>query len=278
MSALKLEDVLARADILPALPQVVRHILDTLRDERANAELLAERIGSDPAVVARLLAAANASAYGLAGHVDSLRQAILLLGIEKVRAITLATAIVDRYHSAPPFDAQRLWLHSLGVAVCAREIAIHADLDAESAFTAGLLHDIGQLLLFAVEPAAYAETLGAKGRQDIGTVDAEHACLGVDHAEVGAALARRWSLPEPIVLAIGGHHAPEALPDHELADVVHVAEVLSHALDLGGAPDNLVPELSELACARLGIEWDEFAARFPEIDARFDCICLMLGL
>ncbi|MDK9724427.1 MAG: HDOD domain-containing protein [Sterolibacteriaceae bacterium MAG5] len=278
MSALKLEDVLARADILPALPQVVRHILDTLRDERANAELLAERIGSDPAVVARLLAAANASAYGLAGHVDSLRQAVLLLGIEKVRAITLATAIVDRYHSAPPFDAQRLWLHSLGVAVCAREIAIHAGLDAESAFTAGLLHDIGQLLLFAVEPAAYAETLGAKGRLDISTVDAEHSCLGLDHAAVGAALARHWSLPEAIVLAIGGHHAPEALPDHELADVVHVAEVLSHALDLGGAPDNLVPELSELACARLGIEWDEFAARFPEIDARFDCICLMLGL
>lgn len=278
MSAMRLEEVLARADVLPALPQVVRHILDSLKDERANAELLAERIGSDPAIVARLLAAANASAYGLVGHVDSVRQAVLLLGIEKVKAITLATAIVDRYKAAPPFDAQRLWLHSLGVAVCAREIALHAGLDAETAFTAGLLHDIGQLLLFAVDPVAYGKTLGRKDELDICTVDAEHSCLGLDHAEVGAALARHWSLPEPIVLAIAGHHAPDQLPDHELADVIHVAEVLSHGLDLGGGPDNRVPELSEMACARLGIEWHEFATHFPEIDARFDCICLMLGL
>ncbi len=259
MSALKLEDVLARADILPALPQVVRHILDTLRDERANADLLAERIGSDPAVVARLLAAANASAYGLAGHVDSLRQAILLLGIEKVRAITLATAIVDRYHSAPPFDAQRLWLHSLGVAVCAREIAAHAGLDAESAFTAGLLHDIGQLLLFAVEPAAYAETLGAKGRQDIGTIDAEHSCLGVDHAEVGAALAH--AVP-PFVVRVGLFVNAEPAVVRET-----LAEVPLELLQFHGDEDEAYcrqfrrPYI-KAARMRPGLDLVEFARRF----------------
>jgi putative nucleotidyltransferase with HDIG domain len=274
-----LEQVLARADALPALPDIVARILEMLGDEEINAETLSHHIVSDPAVVARLLAAANASAIGASGRVDSVRQAIMLLGVGRVRDITLATAIIDRFRLPPPFDAHRLWLHSVGVAVCAQEVARHAGLNADVAYTAGLLHDVGQLLLFVFDPEAYAETLQLKSMRDIDIVDAEREYLGVDHAHVGGELARFWKLPEVVADAIAGHHvAGEEGPENEMADAVHIAEVLAHALDLGGGGDSRVPNLSDLSCARMGIDWRQFAERFPHIEARFASARITLGM
>ena len=274
-----LEQVLARADALPALPQIVARILKMLGDEDTNVEMLSTYIVSDAAVVARLLAAANAGALGAIGRVDSVRQAIMLLGISRVRDITVATAIIDRFTAAPPFDARRLWLHSVGVAICAREVALSAGLNAEVAQTAGLLHDIGQLLLFAVDPAAYADVLIKKAERDIDIVDAEREYLGVDHAHVGGELARLWKLPEAVADAIAAHHALDDIqPENEMADAVHVAEVLSHALNLGGAEGARVPNLSDLSSARMGIDWRQFAANFPLIEARFVGARIELGL
>lgn len=274
-----LEQVLARADALPALPEIVARILEMLGDEEVNAEALSKHIVSDPAVVVRLLAAANAGAIGASGKVDSVRQAIILLGVGRVRDITLATAIIDRFSVAPPFDAQRLWLHSVGVAVCAQEVARSAGLDADVAYTAGLLHDVGQLLLFVFNPEAYVGALRLKAEHDIDIVDAEREYLGVDHAHVGGELARLWKLPEAVADAIAGHHASDDnQPENEMADAVHVAEVLSHALDLGGGADSRVPNLSDLSCARMGIDWRHLAAHFPLIEARFISARITLGI
>ncbi|MDZ4251291.1 MAG: HDOD domain-containing protein, partial [Sulfuritalea sp.] len=191
---LSLDQVLTQAAKLPALPQIVAQIIDMLGDEEASVESLSTHIVSDPAVVARLLAAANAGALGTGGRITSVRQAIMLLGVGRVRDITLATAIIDRYKAAPPFDAHRLWLHSVGVAVCAQEVARIAGLDPDIAYTAGLLHDIGQLLLFAVNPAAYGLMLTQKAARDMDIVEAEREFLGLDHAHVGGELARLWKL------------------------------------------------------------------------------------
>lgn len=274
-----IEQVLARANALPALPEIVARILEMLGDEDANAETLSKHIVSDPAVVGRLLAAANAGALGASGRVDSVRQAIMLLGIGRVRDITLATAIIDRFKAKPPFDAQRLWLHSVGVAVCAQEVARHASLDVDVAYTSGLLHDVGQLLLFAFEPAIYANVLQSRVERDIDIVDAEREYLGVDHAHVGGELARLWKLPEAVADAIASHHiADECEPENEMADAVHIAEVLAHALDLGGGADDRVPNLSDLSCARMGIDWRQLGAHFPHIEARFANARITLGL
>lgn len=285
MALLSLDQVMARADLLPALPQVVIRILNDLADERANVESLSEHIASDPAVVARLLAAANSAAVGAGQSIVSVRQAMMLLGIARVRAIVMSTAVLDRFKSVVAFDSQRLWRHSVGVAICAHQIATHAALDADAAFTAGLLHDIGQLLLFGIDPTSYGEAMQLRRREDIDVIEAERRCLGLDHAQVGGQLARLWNLPKTVADAIAGHHASDDFPpENEMADAVHVAEVLSHALDLGACPgeenppSTRVPSLSGLACVRMGIEWREFAAYFPLIEARFDAARLTLGL
>ncbi len=274
-----IDQVLARATALPALPQIVARILDMLGDDEVNAEALSKHIISDPAVVVRLLAAANAGAVGASGRVDSVRQAIMLLGVSRVRDITLATAIIDRFNAKPPFDARRLWLHSVGVAICAQEVARIAGLNVDVAYTAGLLHDIGQLLLFAVDPEAYARVLTMRAEGDIDIVDAEREQLGVDHAQVGGELARLWKLPEDVADAIAAHHVTDdSEPENEMADAVHVAEVLSHALNLGGSEGARVPRLSDLSCARMGIDWRQLAVHFPLIEARFIGARITLGL
>jgi putative nucleotidyltransferase with HDIG domain len=273
-----IEQVLARADALPALPQIVSRILEMLGDDEVNVESISTHIVNDPAVVGHILAAANAGALGAGGRVDSVPQAILLLGISRVRDITLATAIIDRFKSVLPFNAQHLWLHSVGVAICAQDLARTAGLDVNAAYTAGLLHDIGQLLLVVFNPDAYARVLQARGARDTDIVPIERELIGVDHAHVGGELARLWKLPEAVADAIAGHHVSDQNePENELADVVHIAEVLSHALDLGGSEDSRVPELSNLSCARMDIDWERLGEHFPRIEARFANARITLG-
>lgn len=285
MESLSFDQVMARTEVLPALPQIVMRILDDLADDRANVEALSEHVASDPAVVARLLAAANTVGVAHGQRVASVRQAMLMLGVTRVRNIVMTTAVIDRFKIAGDFDSERFWLHSVGVAICAQQIATRVELDADAAYVGGLLHDIGQLLLFGIDPVAYSGVMKMRREQDIDVIAAERACLGLDHAQVGGALAELWRLPESVAEAIAGHHASDdAPPETEMADAVHIAEILSHALDLGNAPGDAdvdaprVPTLSGLSCARMGIEWVDLIPNFPQIEARFDCARLTLGI
>lgn len=278
-AAPELPMLLAQSAMLPTLPQVVSQVLTVLNDESADADLLVQRLNTDQVIAARLLAAANSAAFGLTTRIESVRQAILVLGLGKVRTITLATAIIDTYsHSPAGFDLRQLWRHSIGVAVCARVLAEGAGYAPEVAFTAGLLHDIGQLLMVTAAPGAYAEVLRRRQTFDENVVDAEQAVFGYDHADVGGGLVRLWQLPADVADAIQGHHGPDKADHSEMADLVHIAEALSHALDLGETPNNRVPALSDRACAGLCIDWNAYAARFAEIGARYDGMRLALGL
>lgn len=279
MTAPTLAEVLSGASALPTLPEVARFIITTIDDDTSNADSLVTLLNTDPAIVARILAAANSSVFGLSSHVDSMREAILVLGLEEIRSITLATAVVDRFNmKSANFDPRMLWRHSLGVATCARIIAEQNQFNAETAFTAGLLHDIGQLLLFAVAPQSFEEVLVRRQRLDETIIEAEQAVFGFDHAVAGGELLKKWRLPADIVDGILGHHDPERGDFGEMGDLIHVAEVLSHALDLGELPNNRVPNLSDLACARMGIEWSAFSEKFAEIEARYDEILHALSL
>lgn len=273
-----LDELLAHADSLPSLPEIVRHLMQSLDDERADVDTLVHHINSDPAIVARLLAAANSSAFGLSTRIDSAKQAFLVLGVDRLVSIILATALVHRYNTqTSEFDIRLFWRHTLGVATCACAIAEQTGYDPEIAYTGGLLHDIGQLLMYAAAPTAYASALHLCQNEDLSILAAETSVFGYDHAAAGDMLARAWKLPQEFSEAILAHHNPDEFSS-DLADIIHVGEVLSHALDLGGNPNNQVPDLSERACAKIGISWPSFAGRFAEIEARYDGILIALGI
>lgn len=266
------------ADALPSLPEVVSYLMRTLNDDRADVDTIAHHINADPAIVARLLAAANSAASGLSAHVLSTRQAFIVLGADRVAKIVLASALTHRYDArSDGFDSRLLWRHAIGVAICAQVLADEVGINADLAFTAGMVHDIGQLLMHVASPADYQRALEAHQRLDQELIVAERALFGFDHCAAGRALALRWKLPVEIVDAIAAHHEPDS-NGSEIGDLIHVAEVLSHALDLGEQPSNRVPELSELACARLGLAWSKITPRFAEIEARYDGLRTALGV
>ena len=278
MSPPSLAELPSHALALPSLPEVINYLMRSLGDERADIDTLSQHITADPAIVARLLAAANSVASGLPTKIYSAKQAFLVLGVDRIVGIIMASALAFRYDNrSSGFDARLLWRHSLGVATCARVLAEQSNFNPELAFTGGLLHDIGQLLMFTASPANYVQSLELRRQEGISLIDAEHRVFGYDHTAAGRTLALAWNLPGEIVDAIAAHHQPDAF-DSEIGNLIHVSEVLSHALDLGEQPNNRVPDLSELACAHLGLSWPRMAGHFPEIEARYDGIRSALGV
>ena len=278
MTPPSLNELPSHAEALPSLPEVVSYLMHSFKDDSADVDTIAHHINSDPAIVARLLAAANSAATGLSTHIYSAKQAFMVLGADRVVSIILASALAHRYdahHSG--FDAGLIWRHSLGVATCARVLAEHADINPELAFSGGLLHDIGQLLMFTTSPSCYLEALELRDKENIALIYAERRIFGYDHSQAGHSLAITWKLPADICDAIAAHHEPDET-GCEIGNLIHVSEVLSHALDLGEQPNNHVPELSELACAELGLSWPKIAGHFAEIEARYDGIRAALGV
>lgn len=274
-----LVELTRHASTIPSLPEVVAYLMRTLNDDRADIDTLAHHINSDPAIVGRLLAAANSAASGLSTRIFSAKQAFMVLGADRVVSIILASALAYRYEvRGKAFDSYLLWQHSIGVATCARALAEqNGRIDPELAFTCGLLHDIGQILMYVVCPTHYTQVLERHQRDDVPLVDCEREIFGYDHTSAGEALALVWRLPREICTGISAHHAPDEVGS-DIGYLIHASEVLSHALDLGELENNRVPDLSDLACAKLGLSWPALSRRFGEIEARYQGFRSALGI
>ena len=190
-------------------------------DSRASAADLAKAIEKDPLLSARLLKLSNGPRYGGRRQVSNLKDAITVLGFRTTRDLAIAMYIGGKAHNAGP-EAQEIWRHSLRVGAGMRLIARYVrGCDASQAMVAGLLHDVGALVMCILDPA-YASMAGRFADGSPQVMQAERMIFGVTHDQLGAALLRRWELPECFVLVAGGHHN-----DHE-------------------SPMNLVAQLAEL--------------------------------
>jgi len=231
------EDLLTGLRDLPSLPAVLVDALNQLDDRRADAAAVVEKIGRDPPLVARILHIANSPFFGLPREIASLREAIVMIGINRVREL-LVSAVFPRLF--PPrggaFNHKAFWIHSMTTAVCARQIAGYASLSQECAFTAGLLHDIGRLVLGCLYPSLFARVLDEAARREVDLLTAESQVLGIDHAVLGGKVADRWNFPEGIARAIAHHHdSPVEGGSQPMEIVVHAADLLTAGLGRPGA-------------------------------------------
>lgn len=276
-ATLALADVARNIRDLPALPAVVLELMRTFDDPEADIPSLARMISYDQALAARTLRAANSSFYRLESKVKSISQAIMVLGFDTVRQLVSTGAIVNALPGPnASLEPARFWRHSMATALCARNIARRTRLNHEYAFLAGLLHDIGRMVLATRFPQQYAEAMAWRDVHDAGQVDAEQAVLGIDHQQVGMMLAEAWHFPPLIQRAIAHHHAPAVDDLGELASVVHVANAIVHALDLCGEPDSAVPPVSQTAWASLRLDGDMLRAVFSETEAQYEAACEFL--
>jgi len=228
MTAVALGTVVERVGELRGIPVLTADLLERIDDPGLDLGCISERVGRDPALAAKVLRVANSSFFGLPGCVGSLRDAVRLLGTANLRTLVLATGLIRHLAMPPgcPLDRHAFWRHGLETGSCAQALARHLKGDTEVAFTAGLLHDIGEFALAVAYPEEFRKLLGARRHGDPNPLSAERDALGVDHAMVGYELSRRWRFPVPIQMAIRAHHEPDEPPHDTLIDIVHAASAV----------------------------------------------------
>lgn len=242
---------------LAPLPQAILDALEALRDESLGSEACAQMLGHDPALAARALRLANSAFYGVPGRVTTLRDAVHLLGRRTLSSLLTVALLAPQAATrlGPPLSAATFWRHALGAAFAARGLAEALHADAELAFVTGLLHDIGRLTLAAHFPDELQSAIRLAQGNDQGITEVEDEQLGTSHVQVGAMVTLHWRFPPAVAQAIASHHAPQAASDGRasLADVVHVADAMAHALDLNADPHERVPPLDPGAWERIAL-------------------------
>lgn len=276
---LDLAQVIGRIGTLPSLPAVILELIQSLGDDSVDTHLLAKKIASDQALVAKMLRVANSSFYGLQGKVTSIQDVIVVLGLRSVRTLAMAAAVTGSFsqrHAVAGFDFSAFWRHSMGTALCARALARRLKLSEESAFTAALLHDIGRLALAACFPAHLTAVLAWRAEHDCLSLQAEHAVIGIDHAMIGEALAAHWKFPLLIQEAVALHHSLDGSEHSRLSGVVHIADGLSHALQFAEGEGFFVPPLCDAVWGSLALDEDAYQEIFSEVETQFEGACQML--
>jgi HD-like signal output (HDOD) protein len=226
--------LVARINKLPTLPATYQKLVDCLKDPKADMDDVAQIIARDPSMTARLLKLVNSAYFGLAKPVADVARAGALLGLDRIMALVLGQGIFSGgdVPQVRGFDLEKLWAHSVATAAAAHRIAIEEGLDKEqvaAAFLAGMLHDIGKLVLAMGMPAEYERVIQLTHDQPGASCEIETLELQASHTDVGAYLVGLWGLPNTIAEAIAFHENPaQAIGDFGLPGIVHVADRISH--------------------------------------------------
>ncbi|WP_406664526.1 HDOD domain-containing protein [Gallaecimonas sp. GXIMD1310] len=253
MSTRTLEQFFARPQHLPQIPQVVKELIATFNEPDADIRGVAKQISMDAVITAKTLRLANSARYGRSRQVATVNEAAVRLGLDVLRNMVVAAGMVDLYPSVPHFDLKAFWRQSFDVGELCRYLATKVGCDPELAFTCGMLHNIGELIIHANEPELAAE-LNSRVEAGEARAYAEHAVLGFTYAEVGAELANRWLFPEVIQLAIRNQRVPLlAEPFSQLSALVYLASYLERTDEL--ADETPVDWPLQLAI-KLKVDWD----------------------
>ncbi|MGK5034332.1 HDOD domain-containing protein [Janthinobacterium sp. LB3P118] len=271
MTRLSFEHIIRQIQELPSLPVVVLELLSSMDQDDTDVHVLAQKIELDQALAAKTLRIANSSFYGMQSKVTSIPQAVSVLGFHSIRTVVTACALTSSFAPvAGGFDFQAFWRHSLATAIATRLLAPHLHINPETAFTAGLLHDLGTLVLVTRFPAEHALVRSYRQVHDCQMAEAELAVIGIDHAQVGSALAAYWKFPEAIQQAVADHHAIDRLEAGSLPLAVHMANAIALALDLAGIDDALVPPLSPAVWRSLALDEQTWFALLRQTEHTFD--------
>ncbi|TSE20476.1 HDOD domain protein [Tepidimonas alkaliphilus] len=224
MPALALEALLQQTEAIPSLPRMVAQVLQELQRDEPDAHRLIDGIGAEPGLTAQVLKMANSPLWGLPRRIDSVAEAVTVLGMDALRSVVQAVALGACFRSVPGVDLELFWRYSVQAAQICRPLARSLGLPPGSAWTAGLMHASGELVMHLGMPQEMAALDWHVALFDLHRAAAQQARFGYSYAGVGAALAQRWHFPDRIVRALRHQLAPFEGDVHEpLAGVVHLA-------------------------------------------------------
>jgi HD-like signal output (HDOD) protein/CheY-like chemotaxis protein len=271
----ELKQLVSQIGGVPSIPSLYFELSKELASPEASIQRIGQIISRDPGMTAKILQLASSAFFGRGRQVTHPTEAVSYLGLDRIQHLFLAAHVFSQFEvsNGGSFSIDRLWKHSTATAILAKRIAEEEGADkriAEQAFTAGMMHDVGQLMLAARLPARYEHTLTWSKRNNVPFPDAERKSMGASHAEVGAYLLGLWGLPDPMVEAVAFHHNPSALPKGSFCPLtaLHIADALEYdgKTDCTGAPSSPL-DMQYLAGlglnGRIGI-WQKYALDIGE--------------
>jgi len=268
---MKAHEMVAKVRTLPSISPAALKLVGLLAEANAGNEDVVATLRQDTVLTAKLLRACNSPALGLKEPVASVDQAVLLLGYDQMHRTATALAMSGAMSvRLPGYDAQvGLWRHSLFAAAAAEAIINHgADLtDAATAYTAGLLHDIGKLIVCQFLTEELRATLHRLVVEGFTTDEAERKLFGTDHAEAGSCLLYLWRLPAQIIEAVANHHQPALDPHPRFSAVAHVANCIAHLAEGGAGSETYALPADAHVLAGLDLDAEKFANLTNEVRA-----------
>lgn len=254
-----LKALLAKLHKLPTLPSLYSQILHELQSPNVAVDAVAALIAKDPVMTAKMLQLVNSAYFALAREITDPVEAVMILGIERTRSLILLARVFSQFDKTQceGFRLEELWRHSVAVGTYAHLICqteLKQTPMADQAFTAGLLHDLGKLLLAGNLPEAYAQVLDQAQRRKLPSRTVESEVFGASHAELGACLLGTWGLPLAILEAVAWHHQPTLSEDtgFSLLTAVHAANAIDHEKHAPAA-DSLISLIDSAYTQRIGV-------------------------
>jgi putative nucleotidyltransferase with HDIG domain len=240
-----------------------------VEDENTSAEEVGKLIGSDQVLSAKVLRLVNSSYYGFPGRISTITHALVLLGFSVVKGLVLSASVIDIMQEG----IAGLWEHSCGVSMVCGNLARRLEIpDPEEVTVAGLLHDLGKVMLSVEMTREFNEIIARQRRERCSLREAEEAVLGnLNHAIIAAWLAEDWRLPMRLVEPIRFHHNPtraETAPKQTA--IVHLADVLTRSFCFGHGGDPYVPALDASVFRTLDLSWRDLGAFVATLPAEFE--------
>lgn len=251
------EEIINQSKQLASLPTIYHQISDAVEDPECSFSKIGHIISGDPSLSGRLLKIVNSSFYGFQNKIETITHAITIIGTAQLRDLALATTVIEQFNgvSQKEIDMKKFWEHSIACGLTARILATYChERNIERYYVLGILHDLGRLIMLINIPEQMNEAMNMAREEKIMLYEAEKKLLGFDHADMGCALISAWNLSDIFRQAVSESHGSykNGKPCKD-ASVLHVADMMIHALQLGTSGESHVPPLDVKAWEALGL-------------------------
>ncbi len=259
---------------LSTVPTVYTQLEEAIRNSRVSAGHISAIISQDTGLTVRLLRIVNSAFFSFPGKIETISRAVIIVGTQQLRDLALATSIISTFRNVPEnhLSVESFWKHSIACGLAARIIASYfKEPNIERYFVAGILHDVGRMVMVMNAPEQAKGAFNRAAKENIPLVEAERNIFGYDHAVVGSSLIHLWQLPKSFQEIILYHHHPQhaSLYSTETA-VIHIADAVVHAMELGNSGEQFIPHVHDEAWRTIGLPIDHLPAVMDLVDKQFN--------
>lgn len=262
-------------DQLATLPEIFYKLNAAIEDPDCTFDDIGEIISIDPALTVRLLRIVNSAFYGFSTQVETVTHALTIIGTDQLTQLVLATSVMNQFKGIPGdlLDMDSFWRHSIAAGLAARSIAaLSGEYNVERFFVAGLLHDVGRLVLCIRAPDEIREVFKKAESSGKPLYVEEQDTFGFDHAELGGQLLKAWNLPDRLVEAVSCHHTPlKARVYPEETAVVNLADAIAYSLKLGTSGETIIYSMEAKSWETIGLPESLYLPMIKDkVDQQFD--------